>query len=115
MRNDDQGFSQIVQRPQHARDFLNELGIQRRSGLVEENHLRLHRQRARNGYALLLAARKLRRIEVFLFTQTHFVQIMPRRLHSLFALQSFYRDWSFDGIAERRQMWKQIEVLKDDA
>jgi hypothetical protein len=41
---------------QHVAD---ELGVQRRGRLVEEHHLGLHRERARDGHALLLAAGQL--------------------------------------------------------
>jgi aryl-alcohol dehydrogenase-like predicted oxidoreductase len=42
-----------------AHDLLLELGVERRRGLVEEERAGLHAQRARDGGALLLAAREL--------------------------------------------------------
>jgi hypothetical protein len=48
----------------HAADgpaqLLADLGVQRAEGLIEQQHLRLVRQRARHGDALLLAAGELR-------------------------------------------------------
>ena len=42
-------------------DAAHELGVERRGDLVEEHHVRVHRERARDGDALLLAAGELRR------------------------------------------------------
>ena len=42
-------------------DFAHQLGIERRRHFVEEHGLGLHRQRARDCHALLLAARELMR------------------------------------------------------
>ena len=43
-----------------AAQFLADLRIQRAEGLVEQQHLRLVRQRTRHGHALLLATGELR-------------------------------------------------------
>jgi hypothetical protein len=47
--------------------FLDHLGVERRGRLVEQHDLGLHAQRAGDGHALLLAARKLAGIFVGLF------------------------------------------------
>ena len=44
--------------------FIDHLGIERRGRLVEEHDLGLHRQRAGDGDALLLAAGEIGRIDV---------------------------------------------------
>jgi hypothetical protein len=56
MGNYHKRFAKIVEGAKHARDSLDQLGIERRSGLVEKHDFRLHRERPRDGYALLLAA-----------------------------------------------------------
>ena len=47
---------EIAHEPQH---LVDELGVERGGDLVEEQHLRLHRHRARDRDALLLAAAEL--------------------------------------------------------
>jgi hypothetical protein len=54
----------VVQAAQPAAQFLAHLGVERAEGLVEQQHLGLHRQRARQGNALALAARELRGVAV---------------------------------------------------
>ena len=49
----------IVQPAQPAPQLLPHLGVERAERLVEQQHLRLHRERAREGNALALSARKL--------------------------------------------------------
>ena len=62
MGNDNHGhafFGQILHYLQH---FMTQFGVKRGSGLIKQHHFRFHRQRAGDSHALLLAARKLRRI-----------------------------------------------------
>jgi hypothetical protein len=54
----------VVQAAQPAAQLLAHLGVQRAKGLVEQQHLGLHRQRAGQGNALALAARQLRGVAV---------------------------------------------------
>ena len=46
----------------HVEHLADQLGVERRGRLVEQHQLRLHRQRAGDRDALLLAARELRRV-----------------------------------------------------
>ena len=46
------------------RHLADQFGVERRGGLVEQHHLRPHRERPRDGGALLLAARQMGRILV---------------------------------------------------
>ena len=50
----------------HRQHFADQLGVERRGRLVEQHQLRLHRQRAGDGDALLLAAGELDRVGVAL-------------------------------------------------
>ena len=51
-----------------------DLGIQRAEGLIEQQHLRLVRERARHGDALLLAARELSRQPIGVALERHQLQ-----------------------------------------
>lgn len=62
-------------------DFVDELRIERRCRLVEEHHLRLHGQRARNRDTLLLAAGQPRWIGVDLVGEPHLGQGVPSPVH----------------------------------
>ena len=62
---------QLLEEPQHlpARP-----GIQRAGGLISQNDRRVAHQRPRDGYALLLAARKLVGLVFQLIAQPHLLQ-----------------------------------------
>jgi hypothetical protein len=51
-------------------DVAHELRVEGAGGLVEQHHLRVHRQRPGDGHALLLAARELRGVGVGLLGQS---------------------------------------------
>ena len=88
----------LQQRQDGARGF----GIERRSGLVREQHLRAAGQRARNAHALLLPAADLRRIAVSQRRKPH--QLQQRR----HALADF-------AAAHARQLQRQRRVVKHRA
>ena len=54
----------VVQAAQPGAQLLAHRGVERAEGLVEQQHPRLHRQRARQRHALALAAGELRRVAV---------------------------------------------------
>ena len=83
VRDDDERLLEIVERAQQRRDLAHEPRIERRRRLVEEQHGRLHRQRARDGDALLLAAGELRRVVVLLARQTDAIQVLAADLLGL--------------------------------
>ena len=64
----------VVQPPQPSAQFLAHLGVERAEGLVEQQHLRLDRERARQGDALALAAGELRGIAVGEAVELHELQ-----------------------------------------
>ena len=66
VRDDQHRAAFLRQRAHHAQHFADQLRIERRGRLVEQHHLRLHRQGAGDRHALLLAARQMRRIVVAL-------------------------------------------------
>ena len=72
VRHEHAGHVQLVVQPaQPAAQFLAHLGVQRAKGFVQQQHARLHRQRARQGDALALAARQLGRIAIGQPVQLH--------------------------------------------
>ena len=69
--DDDHGHVAVEGELAHdGEDVADELGVERGRGLVEEQHLRVHGHGARDGDALLLAARELGRLEVGAIGQT---------------------------------------------
>jgi hypothetical protein len=65
VRDEDGGdVDLVVQPPQPLPQLLAHLGVQRPEGLVQQQHLGLDREGAREGHALALAARELRGIAV---------------------------------------------------
>ena len=62
--DDDHGHAVVGELAHHAEHLADQFGIERRGRLVEQDRLGLHRQRARDRDALLLAAGELRRIGI---------------------------------------------------
>ena len=94
--------------------FLAHLGVERRQRLVEQQHRRLGRERARERNALLLSAGQLMRIFLRLVAQVHerqhFVDPSPDRVLRPFP--------AFEPIADvpgHRHVGKQRIRLEDDA
>ena len=72
----------VVQPAQPATQLLPDLGVERAERLVEQQHLRLDRERARQRDALALAAGQLRRIAVAQVVELHQLEQLvdlPRR------------------------------------
>ena len=61
MRHDDHRHALVGQALHDVQHFADRFGIERRGRFVEQHHLGLHRQRAGDGDALLLAARQIAR------------------------------------------------------
>jgi hypothetical protein len=70
----------------HLDDLLFKLGVERAGRLVKQQRFGLHAQRPRNGRALLLPARKLRRVDVTFVADPDLVEIAPRRLFDIGAV-----------------------------
>ncbi len=105
-------FGQILHDLQH---FVAQLRIERGGRLVEQHHFRLHRQRAGNRHALLLAARQFRRVMVGALRQTDFGQQLARQLFRIGLLRAAYADRAEGDIFQRRQVREQIELLEHHA
>ena len=96
--------------------FVGELRVERGRGLVEQHHLGLHRERAGDGDALLLAAGQARRILVGLVLEVHAAQARcaERRRPSL-RDRPRTRIGRLDHVAQHRHVRPQVELLEHDA
>ena len=99
----------------HFEHFADEFGIERRGRLVEQHQPRLHRQRARDGDALLLAAGEARRIGVRLVGEADARQHRHRALVRLLAAEPAHAPQRLGDVAERGHVRPQIEVLEHHA
>ena len=67
--DDQHGAALVGQLPHHAQHLADQLDVERRGRLVEQDQLGLHRQHAGDGHALLLAAGQPLRIVVELMAE----------------------------------------------
>ena len=98
--------------PHHVQDLVDHLGVQCRSGFVEEHDLGLHGQRPGDGHPLLLPTRELSRELAGLLRDAHALQKLIRNLLSpclrpLADLLGCKRDVLHD-----RQVREQVERLE---
>ena len=99
----------------HVQHLADELRVERRGRLVEQHQLRLHRQRARDRDALLLAAGELRRVGVELVGQADAVEQLARALARLLARDPLHADRRAGDVLQRGHVREQVEVLEDHA
>ena len=66
MRHDDHRHVLVGKRADDAQHLAREQRVERGGRLVEKENFRLHRERAGDGHALLLPARELIGVSVFL-------------------------------------------------
>src|SRR6218665_3452043 len=90
-------------------------GIERRGRLVEQHQLRTHRQRARNGHALLLSARQLDRERIALVRQADTRQQRLRLGNDLVACAALHPQRAFGHVLQRRHMREQVQALEHHA
>ena len=99
----------------HQVDLFDKFGVQRRGRLVEQHHLGLHRQRPRDGDALLLSARQARRVLVDLFGKSDLGQLFLGQFVGLFLGQVFEHARRQRDVAAHGQMREQVEMLEHHA
>ena len=97
----------------HLQHFANQRWIECARWLIKEEHLRLHRERARNGDALSLSARESRRILIALLAQSNLRQILLCDRLRLLAGHSLHMDWCFHAVLNDAQVWEEVELLED--
>ena len=98
-----------------AENFVGQLRIERRGRLVEQHHLGLHRERARDRDALLLAAGQARRILARLVCEVNAGEAFGAELGGLLARQAAHAHRRLDHVAEHGHVRPQVELLKDHA
>ena len=113
MRHDDHGTAHLLQAFDHAQDLNGQLGIECRGRLVEAEYLRIERERARDGNALLLSARKLTRIAVKLFRKTYAVDQLLCLGFQLVGSSLFEKLGGKHHVLQYVILRKKIEGLKD--
>jgi hypothetical protein len=97
----------------HRQDFVDHFRVQRRSRLVEQQHLRIHGQRTRDRHPLLLAAGELYRVLGRLILQPDpFEQQHGLAFGSLAAHLADPHRRQRD-IAQDAQVREQVETLED--
>ena len=84
MRHDDHGHAVACQVAHDTQNVADQLGVERRRGLVKEHDVRIHRQGAGDGNALLLAARELARHKVDTLGKTDLGQLLDGNLLGFF-------------------------------
>ena len=99
----------------HAEHLADQLGIQRRGGLVEQHQLGVHRQCPGDRHPLLLAAGQLRRVGVGLLRKPDLVQQVAGPLHRLVLLDALHVDRRLDDVLQRRAVREEVEVLEHHA
>ena len=100
----------------HREHVADQLGVERRGGLVEEHQLGVHRQRPGDRDALLLAAGELRRVGVVLVGQADPLQVVPGRPRSASALpRRSTRCWAMVRLLQHGQVREEVELLEHHA
>jgi hypothetical protein len=96
-------------------DFPDQLGIERRSGFVEQHHFGIHRQRPGDAGALLLTSGQLARVFVDLAAETDTFEQCPGVAFRIGAADSSNTCRTFDHVLQHGHVRKQIEGLKHHA
>ncbi|STT54698.1 Uncharacterised protein [Klebsiella pneumoniae] len=92
----------------HIQHLAHQLRIQRRSGLIKQDHPRVQRQRPGNGDTLLLAAGEMPRPGVGFIAQSDDVQQFIGTGNGLFARDLLVGDRRLYQVLQHRQVRKQV-------
>jgi len=93
VRDDELSHLLVVQLPHHIEDFVNQSRIKLRRGLVVQHDLRLHREAARDGDALLLSSGQRRWVLIRHILKTDAFQYDFAQAGSFFGTHSFDLHW----------------------
>ena len=115
MRDDDHRHAFGGQGAHDVQDLLDHLGIESARRLIEEHEARLHRERTRDGDALLLTARKLLGIGLCLVRQADLLQEHARILFRLFACGLSDLARRKRDVVQNRHVREEIEALEHHA
>ena len=115
MRDDDHRHALFGEALHDVEDFADHLGVERRRRLIKQHDLRLHREGARNRDALLLAARKLRRVAVGFVCEADARQELLCRLLGLFLCDMAHLHRREHDVLEHRHVREEVEALEHHA
>ena len=116
MRRDDHGQSVVHgEPPDHFQHLADEFWIERRGGLVQQQHARIRRQRARNGYPLLLPAGKMPRQRVGAVAQSDPIEQVARAAVGVHAGHPMHPAQRSRDVFLCGQMAEQVELLEHHA
>ena len=96
-------------------DLAGQLWVEGGGGLVEEQDLRLHGQRAGDGYALLLSAGELVGVRVLAVGKAHLLQKLPRVGVDLVLRALLDQNRGLGDVLQHGVVGKEVEVLKHQA
>ena len=114
VRDDDHRHLLLREAADDLEDLARELRVERGGRLVEEEHLRVERQRARDRDALLLAAGELARVGVRLRGESHLVQQVHRVRRRLLARAAEHDALRLGDVAQHREVREEVELLEDE-
>src|SRR5712692_3586157 len=115
MRDHEHGHARLRQVAHHVQHLRHQLRVQGRSDLVEQHHMRLHHQRPRDGYPLLLPARQLVREAGRLVGQAYAGQQLLGLGLRLAAAQPQQLARGQRQVVHGREVGEQVELLEDHA
>jgi len=95
--------------------LVHHLRVQRGGGLVEQHDRRLHGQGARDGHALLLAARQLAGVGAGLVRQAHAFKQAHRKVLGFLRQHALELHWCERAVLQDGQVREQVELLEDEA
>ena len=93
--------------------LANQRWIECARWLIEEEHLRLHGERARNGNTLPLSARESRRILIALLAQSNLRQILLCDRLCLLASHPLHMNGRLNTVLNDAQVREEVELLED--
>src|SRR5215472_7852224 len=115
MRDQQHRATLFGKRMYHPKHLADELGVERGRRLVEEQHFRLHRQRAGDCDALLLSTGKLARINIELVLQSDLDELSHGCVACSVLPHAFHREQAFHDVFDRRHVGKKVELLEHHA
>ena len=115
MRDHQHGESALRQLLHYGQHLAHHFRIERRGRLVEEQHLGVHAQRARNRNALLLTAGQLAGLGVDIRLHAHLFQILHGVPFAFGGAAPQHLHLTEHAVFQHRQIVEQIELLKHHA
>ena len=115
MGDDDHRHAVAGQRDHDVQDLVDHLGVERRGRLVEEHHLRVHRQGPRDGDPLLLTARELGGVLVRLLPDPHPVEQLAGPPLGVGLALLAHLDGAQRDVLEDRLVGEEVEALEHHA